>query len=135
MIKNLTITLLTLLVLGGCSGEAMFEHECTIRYSGEMECNVRNIGTKEGSICIVPTFYRYEWKEFYTYIRVEDSSHVTPTNKLCTNLIKPLDMQIVTNQMRFRDKEFKPFAPGDLCRAKSEDYWNEGCILVFTQVP
>ena len=135
LIKNINISLLTLLVLGGCSGEAKFENECALRHNGEMECSVRNIGTKEGSVCIVPRFYRLEWNEFHTYIKVKDSSNVTPTNKLCTNLIKPLDMQIVTKVMRFSDEEFKTFTPFEFCGAKLDDYWNEGCMVFFEEVP
>tara|TARA_B110000008_G_C16576162_1_gene406399 strand:- start:158 stop:565 length:408 start_codon:yes stop_codon:yes gene_type:complete len=134
--KTLTTLLLTLLILGGCSGEAKFEEDCSLFGGGKLECSIRNIGTKKGSICIQVSFYRMNFYDFYEDVEVRDEQNAVSFNKMCTNLIEPLDMQTKTKQMTFFDKNSEPYFPYQLCRHKGdEDDWGAGCLVNFIQVP
>ena len=134
--KHLTTTLLlTLLVLGGCSGEAKFEEDCSLFGGGKLECSIRNIGTKQGSICVQVDMLKLEWKDFYVDIIAREPNRAISFNKLCTNLIEPLDMQTKTKQMTFFDINHDPFTPVDYCYNKSAEIWDDGCLISYFLVP
>ena len=133
--KPLTTLLLTLLVLGGCSGEAKFEQECSLTGLGKFECEVRNIGTEKGSVCLRAELLKLDWREtFRREINVKENEWQTPSNKLCTNLIEPMDMQKKSKTLYFYDDSGDSYLPWHLCSLEESLNWDEGCMWFTEEV-